>query len=652
MRFDYTTADVASIRAVVETTIAAGERLVDAIESVTGPRTFANTMRPLEDISVLAATAYGQGPFLAQVSTDEEVRSVARDAEETLTKWSLDLNYRDALYAAVNEFAATDEAAALTGEEGRFLDHTLRDFRMAGHELDEADRARVQELRARLVELEIAFATNIADFDDGIVVTRGDLVGLPDDYIERLTPGDEPDTFRVGMAYPDVVPFLDNSPRRDLREALSYKFNNRAREANSPVLSEALQLRAEIARLFGEPSWAHYQMQTKMAKRPEAVDEFYAGLVPGLREGGGKEKGALEKLLAADGHEDELQTWDRRFYHTQQMKTDYGVDPSVVAEYFPLEQVIDGMFSITAEVLGLSYERLPEARAWHPDVTLYEVRNAADGEYIASFYMDLFPREGKFSHAAAFPLVASTVGADGVEQRPVTAIVANFTKPTTGRPSLLQHDEVVTLFHEFGHILHMSLSKAKFARFSSANTEWDFVEAPSQIMENWCWLPDVLGRFAQHYESGEQIPVELVQKLTEARDLNVALQNLRQAYFGQVDMDIHSSLDEVDPEQIEEMRSEMTLLPYHTGTFQLASFGHMLGGYDAGYYGYLWSEVFGDDMFSRFSDEGVLSPEVGMAYRRSILEPNGTKDGSELLEDFLGRPPSNDAFLRKLGIRR
>lgn len=652
MLFDFTTVDVASITRLVEETIAAGTELVEAIEDVDGPRTFANTMRPLADVDVLITTAYGRGPFLAHVSTDEAIRAAAREAEETLTKWTLELNFRDALYAAVRDFSQTDEASSLDDEARRFLDHSLRDFRMAGHELSEEARAEVKKLQARLVELEIAFATNIAEFDDGIVVTRDDLVGLPDDYIERLSPGEQPGTFRVGMAYPDVVPFLDNSPRRDLREALSFKFNNRAREENTPILLEALGLRARIAELFGVPSWAHHQMQTKMAKRPEAVDEFYAGLVPGLREGGAREKAALEKLLAADGHDGPLQSWDRRFYHTQQMKTDYGVDPSLVAEYFPLDSVVDGMFAITEEVFGLSYEKVADPKAWHPDVTVYRVRNAADGKHLASFYMDLFPREGKYSHAAAFPLVAGSVDADGVERRPVTAIVANVTKPTGERPSLLQHDEVVTMFHEFGHILHMSLSTATYTRFSSANTEWDFVEAPSQIMENWCWLPDVLARFSRHYRTGEQIPAELVAKLTEARDLNVALHNLRQAYYGQVDMDLHSTLDDVDPVEIERARTEMTLLPHHTGTFHLPSFGHLLGGYDAGYYGYLWSEVFGDDMFSRFKDEGVLSAEVGMAYRRSILEPNGTRDGADLLVDFLGRPPSNDAFLRKLGIRR
>ena len=232
----------------------------------------------------------------------------------------------------------------------------------------------------------------------------------------------------------------------------------------------------------------------------------------------------------------------------------------------------------------------------------------------------------------------------------MSAIVANFTKPTANRPSLLQHNEVVTLFHEFGHILHMSLTKADFARFSGANTEWDFVEAPSQIMENWCWSTEVLGRFARHYETGEPIPVDLVNQLVAARDLNVALHNLRQISFGWLDMGMHGPREDRDLDAILRESLAITLFPLQEGTFYPASFGHMMGGYDAGYYGYLWSEVFGDDMFSKFVEGGITSPEVGRAYRSAVLEPNGSKDAAELLRDFLGREPSNEAFLKKLGI--
>ena len=344
-----------------------------------------------------------------------------------------------------------------------------------------------------------------------------------------------------------------------------------------------------------------------------------------------------------------MQAWDRTYYHTQQMKNDYQVDPLEVAAYFPLDKTLDGLFDITQQVFGLTYEQV-EADVWHEDVLAYRMTDSTTGDLVAHFYMDLFPRDGKFSHAAAFSLVPSGSALDGATGRPVCAIVANFTKPTEDQPSLLEHREVVTLFHEFGHILHMSLSQAEFARFAGANTEWDFVEAPSQIMENWCWIPSVLQRFAQHHETGDPIPPDLVERLAAARDLNVSLLTLRQMLFGRIDMDLHNTLEPVDPEFILRDRTKMTLIPFHEGTYFLASFAHILGGYDAGYYGYLWSEVFGDDMFSRFAEEGVLSGEVGMDFRREVLEPNGTRDAEDLLLAFLGRQPRNDAFLKKLGI--
>jgi len=449
------------------------------------------------------------------------------------------------------------------------------------------------------------------------------------------------------MEYPDVVPFMENAKRRDLRQALSARFNSRAVKENRPLLEEAVELRAETARLFEVDSWAHYRMQEKMAKQPERVDEFYSSLIPPLQAKARNEMDELSRLLANDAEGTELQAWDWRYYHTQVKRTDYGLDPVEVASYFPLEQVVGGMLSLTAEVFGLTYHEIAETNAWHDDVRLYEIRDTATGAHVAHFYMDLFPRDGKFGHAAAWPLIHAR-SSDSQAVRPVSAILANFTKPTTERPSLLQHTEVVTLFHEFGHILHMSLADTLFSRFSGASTEWDFVEAPSQIMEHWCYKPAVLQRFAKHYESGNPIPAELVQQLETARNLHVGISTMRQISFGVLDMGVHGpkhlSLDEALAEA-----TAVSLFPFQEGTFFPASFGHMFG-YDAGYYGYLWSEVFGDDMFSMFEESGVTDPGIGMRYRKEILEPNGSRDADDLLLAFLGRAPSNRAFLAKLGI--
>ncbi|MGA7269945.1 MAG: M3 family metallopeptidase [Acidimicrobiia bacterium] len=648
MHFASTAEEVAAI---TDEALTQSDTLIDQV--VNAPdRTWDTTMRPLDDVAGLLGRAFGRAAFMGYVHTDETVRTAGRQAEARMQQWAVELIFRDDLYRAVSDYAATDEAASLEGERARFLDFSRRDLRRAGHELDPETRAEVKRLTQRLVELGVAFESNIAEFEDGLTLTREDLAGLPDSYIEGLAPGEEEGTLEVTMAYPDVVPFLDQAERRDLRQELAFKFNNRAMPENREILAEAVALRARIAELFGQASWAHHQLEEQMARHPEAVETFYDKLVPRLTAAGRDEIAVMTKMLAADTGDPDavLQPWDWRFYHTKLRRERHGIDPNEVAEYFPLESVLTGLFDITGDVFGLAYEPA-QVESWHPDVRSFHVRDRADGRFIATFHMDLFPREGKFSHAAAFPLVPGRRNSDGSYQNPVSAIVANFTKPSKDRPSLLKHDEVETLFHEFGHILHQVLTTADLVRFSGSSTERDFVEAPSQIMEHWTWRPDVLATFAHHYQTGEPFPEDLLAAMVAARNLNIALLTLRQLQFGKLDLALHGpGAARADLDQIHRSTTEVALLPLHEGTFFPASFGHLLSGYDAGYYGYLWSEVYGDDMFSRFELEGVTDPAVGAEYRAKILEAGGTRDGMDLLRDFLGREPSNEAFLRKLGL--
>ncbi len=641
--YDYTTVTAESVRSVVDEAIADGDAI--AVGIVAAPdRSYESTLARLDRIGVIMTEAYGRGPFMARVHTDSAVRDAAQEAEQRLITWSSDLTFRRDLYEAIEAFAASEEAGALSGEKARLLEFVRRDFRRAGHGLSEDDRAEVKRIRTRLVELDVAFSRNIDEYSDGINLGPDDLDGLPEQYVGGLADGTEPGTKRVSLDYPDYFPFMDLSPRSDLREAIQFKFLNTAVEANRPILEEAVRLRTEMAALFGMPSWAHYGMEEKMAREPKVVDAFYADLEPPLVSKGEAELRELRKLAG----DSELETWDFRYVHNKMKKEQYGVDQTEVAGYFPLQQVLDGMFAITGEVLGLQYRALPDVATWHPDVTVWEIADAGTGKPLATVYMDLFPREGKFGHAAAFDLISGRAEPEGYVN-PVTAIAANFTKPTADTPSLLRHDEVTTLFHEFGHVLHNSLGHTELARFTGFNTEWDFVEAPSQIMEHWCWTPEVLQRFARHHATGEPIPIELVEQLVAVRDLNVALLTLRQVSFGKLDLALHGPGHPKDLDAINKETSEITLFAHHDGTFYPAGFGHLFG-YDAGYYGYLWSKVFGDDMFSRFEAEGVLSPAVGADYRSKILEQGGSKDADELLRDFLGREPNQEAFLRNIGI--
>jgi thimet oligopeptidase len=650
MPHDYTGVTADTVRAETDAALAEADRLVGLGIDSAGPPTFERVLGSLELAGAAVARGYGRGAFLGQCHPAAGVRDAGIEAEARLNKWRVALVFRRDVYAAVRAMAETDAARSLSGEEVRLLEHWLRDFRRAGHELPDEPRAELERLRTRLVEVEVEFGRNLNDYRDAIEVTREQLDGLPDDYVERLAPGSRDGTYRVSLDYPELNPFLEQAHDRELRHALFVKHWNRAVEQNRPLLEEALSLRQGIASLLGHPTWAHLAMEVKMARAPERVRRFYEDLLPSLSARVRRELDGLGERLRARGHDGPVTGWDWRYEHEAMRRAEFGLDQNAIADYFPLESVMDGMFALTGEVFGLSYRRIPDARAWHPDVRLYEISDRATGEHIADFYADLHPREGKFGHAAAFPLVVGHRAADGRRVAPVSAILANFTPPSADRPALLKHGEVETLFHEFGHILHMSLTRASHARFSAGETEWDFVEAPSQIMEHWTWEPSVLERFARHWRTGEPIPADLVDQMRRARWLNVGIVIGMQAFYGRIDLALHAEPEVGDLDEALRRAYAVTGMPYPEGTFMLSGFGHLLGGYDAGYYGYLWAEVIGDDMFGRFVREGVASPAVGAVYRREILEPNGTRDADDLVRAFLGRAPSSEEFLRLRGM--
>ena len=299
--------------------------------------------------------------------------------------------------------------------------------------------------------------------------------------------------------------------------------------------------------------------------------------------------------------------------------------------------------------MGVRFLPRAQANAWDPDVRLFDIVDAANGRLVAHFYADLYPRPNKYGHAAAFTLRGGRRLPDGSYQRPVSAIVANFTKPGPDSPSLLRHSEVLTLFHEFGHILHQTLTQSRYLRFAGTQVERDFVEAPSQILEHWCWSPTVLASFSRHYRSGDPLPADLVQRMVAARNVSSGLATLRQIYFARLDLAYHGPGARKDTDGIARDLHPITALPFPEDTHFQAGFGHLFG-YDAGYYGYLWSRVYGDDMFTRFQRAGLDDHDVGLAYRRLILEPGGSRDGDALVRDFLGREPTPDAFLHHLGL--
>jgi len=536
MRFASTPDEV---RAITDAALGDAEALIAAAVATGGSGSFESVLLPFDHASARLASGYAGGAFMARVHEDAAVRDAGQEAEERIDRWRVDLPFRDDVAATVIAFAASPAADALGGERRRFLDRLLRELRRAGHGLDADTREQVRDLQRQLVELESAFQRNIDEVQDGLDLTREELAGLSDDFVDGLRPGATPGTRRIGLDNPELFPFLEQARRRDLRHDLEYRHANRARDVNEPILAEALALRRRIAGLLGYASWAHYAMEVKMAADPDVVRRFYDGIVPPLQDAMRREIGRLEATLVEAGEEPPVRAWDWRWCDTQVRARDFAIDPDELRAYLPLDAVLDGLLGLTGEVLGIGFEPVGDPAAWHPDVHRFRVRDTASGAEIGDVLLDLHPRDGKFGHAAAWALVPGRRLPDESYERPLTAIVANLPRPQEGTPALLRHSDVVMLFHEFGHVLHMTLTRAELGWFSGAETEGDFVEAPSQILEHWAWQPDVLARFARHHATGEPIPRALVERLVASRDLDVALRTLRQCYLGALDLGLH-----------------------------------------------------------------------------------------------------------------
>ena len=655
---DWAGTDAEAIRRGVGGAIDEAERRVDAIASVPdGARTFENTLLALDEIGDIIGQASGRFGFLAQVAADAELRAAAHEEEQRLDVFAAGLGFREELDRALKAYAAQAETEALPDDAARLLEFALRDFRRNGFDLPAEQREAVRELHERLVRLGIQFRRNIDDYEDAIHVSRAQLAGLPDSYVERLQTSDEDsedgtERYRVSLDYPELHPFLDSADDGELRRELFLKNHNKAAGDNIELLEEAIGVRDEIARRLGYPSWAAYVLELRMAKSPDNVLEFLtdleARLAPKLADDLALLRREQERRTGAGGP---VNIWDWHYYTNRLLLEEHRVDPFEVAAYFPLEAVLEGMFDVYQRLVGVRFVARPDAaaQAWHPDARPYDIVDAAGGEPLARFYMDLHPRPGKFGHAAAFTLRGGRQTPDGGYQRPISAIVANFTRPTPDSPSLLRHGEVITLFHEFGHILHQTLTRARFTRFSGTRVERDFVEAPSQMLEHWCWERDVLAGFSRHWQTGDPLPDDLLERMIAAKHVSSGVANLRQVYFARLDLAYHGSGGQKDTDEIARELHPITGFEFPEATHFQAGFGHLFG-YDAGYYGYLWSRVYGDDMFTRFEGAASSPQAIGREYRRQILEPGGAQDGETLVKSFLGREPTPDAFLRELGV--
>ena len=617
-------------------------------------RTLENTAESLDWALWRLSDDTASNQFLKYVSTSAAVRKAAHECETLIEKYIVGAYSRKDLYAALQEYAA--KKAPLQGEAKRLLAKQLLDFKRSGLALKPRDWLRVKEIRQQLVELTGRFGKNLNEVTDSLSLYPDQLDGMPEDFIARLKK-DKEGRLKVTLDYPDYFPFMNSAIDQQARRNLERLFADRAHKENLPILEKVLDLRYEAAELLGYKSHAHFVLEERMAHDPKTVSRFIKRLRKRLRPLAKKELALMRGLKKKEGAQDPgvIHEWDWRYYDTLVRKTRYEIDQNEIKEYFPLDVVTSGMLGVYETLLGVKFRKITGASVWHPDVTLYEVKNAGwGGKVVGYFYMDLFPRAGKYKHAAAFTLVKGRRLPEGTYQKPVSAMVATFNKPRLGKPSLLthgEHGEVETYFHEFGHIMHQILTKARYGRFSGTEVALDFVEAPSQMLENWVWQPEVLEKISGHYKDhSKKLPDDLLKKMLAARNVDSGIYNLRQLFFGQIDQNYHSARHYKDTtKEWSRLVKIIRMIPMSARTHPEASFGHLMG-YDAGYYGYLWSKVFAQDMFSRFETAGVLSPAIGRIYRESILEPGSSRDATELLRAFLGRDPDESAFLNSIGL--
>jgi thimet oligopeptidase len=643
----------ASVRAAVVEADAAIAKIVAVPDA---QRNWDNTLGAFDDAMARLERATSLPIFMAHVHTDAKVRADARAGEEFLGNWYVEMGQREDLYKAVKAFAALKPT--LNVEQQRMLDFALRDYRRAGMELPKDKRDRVAEIQKELNSLGIKFDGAIADDETTVPLTLAELKGVPKEVVESL-PKAGNGTYLATMDGPTFSVLADSAELEATRQKIWIAYKRRGGEKNNETLKQLVKLRAEMAQVLGYRTFADYVLEPRMARNAATVEKFYKELRPIVRKKAEVDMAEFNKAKRdhTKKRDAELYPWDYSYYKARLQRTKYAVDQNKIAEYFPMEKVVDGLFSTTQSLYGLTYKDVTaNAKSlgvdiWHPDVKMYEVTDKSDNRLIGHFLLDMYPRPGKYTHAACWGLHSRKKWVDGKVSTPLAALVCNLTKPTADKPSLLRHDEVETFFHEFGHVLHNLLTTAETNRFAGTATARDFVEAPSQMFENWIWNAEVLNTFAAHYKTGEKLPKKTLDGMLAARNLGSGIETEHQFYYGMVDQAYHTSpTGVVDPTKIsEELFPEVELYKRVPGVYYQASFGHLVG-YEAAYYGYQWSLVYAQDMFQRFQELGILSPEAGKYYRDKVLARGGTMDEFEMLRDYLGREPKMDAFLKHLGL--
>ncbi len=628
---------------------------IEALGAATGG-SYAEVVGELDEITDDVERTWSPVSHLNNVHATPGLREAYAAALPEVTRFASRVHHHEGLFRRLRDFAASPRGEDLTGLRKRHLEKTLRDFRRAGAELGPAEKQTLETLRLELSELSRQFDENLLETTAAYarVVSREEtLAGLPETALERaaqLAADRGEDGWVLTLDMPSVQAVLQHADDRALRHEIHAAYLDRCaggERDNRTLVERILELRRQLATILGYPDFPDYRLETLMAGSGGRVRGFLDELIDGTRPFHERDTAALEAHASHLGL-DALEPWDVSYLMEKLRRERFQLDDEMLRPWFPLDEVQSGLFEIAERIFGLSVRQVENPAVWHPDVSFFEVRDAA-GLHLGSFYTDWFPRETKRQGAWMDNLVSGGPSADGF--RPHLAFIGgNFTPPTRTRPALLTHREVQTLFHEFGHLLHHTCSRVEIPSRGGVNVAWDWVEVPSQIMENWTWESEALDLFARHYETGEALPDAMLERLMAARRFMGGWVQMRQLSFANLDLELHRSYRGDAP--VMEYAADLlrSFVPSRSFVERhiLPSFSHLFaGGYASAYYSYIWSETLEADAFSRFKREGVLNPEVGRAFRESVLARGDSRDPEELFREFMGRDPDPVALIRR-----
>jgi oligopeptidase A len=661
------------VRPAVDALIALGTERLRALEQDSAPRSYANTMDALDAVTERLERAMTVVGHLESVATTPELREAYRQVQPLVSAFFTGITLSAPLFAQLRAYAQTPEAAQLEPTRARFLDKTVKSFEREGAALGAEDKRRLSELNVKLSEITTSFAQNVLDDTNAfelVIEDRERLRGLPERAVaaaEQSAREKGRSGYRFTLQAPSFVPVLTHLEDRAIREQIYRAFYARACHGshdNRGLIEQVLSLRAEKARLLGFDSFVDLVLADRMAGKASRAREFVDELGQLSELAFARENRELAAFARAHGGPDALQPWDVGFWAERQRRALYDFDEEALRPYLPLPTVLSGMFELVRRLYGIVVTPAPGLSTWHQSVQVYRV-SELDGSEIGIFYADLFPRESKRDGAWMNAFLTAERHSEQNEQNEqhaqrtphVGLICANLTPPVGDGPALLGHREVETLFHEFGHLLHHLLTRVEVRGLAGTNVAWDFVELPSQIMENWCWEEQALALFARHYQTGAPLEPDLLDKMRRARTYRGANAMMRQLGFATLDLDLHVAFDPSrDGDPVQRSRNVMARFspaPLQPDYAMITSFGHLFShpvGYAGGYYSYKWAEVLDADAFSRFAKEGLFNADVGREFRDKILARGDSRDPMELFRDFMGREPSLEPLLRRCGI--